>query len=135
MLDDFAVAAVKTGMLASAPTVGLVADRAAAGVLPSLVVDPVMVASTGRRLLDDDAVDAYRTRLVPQALVVTPNLMEAAILAGVDPAGAEDVDAMVELARRVHDLGPLGAGQGGAPAGRPCARGRSRPVTAWPTYS
>ena len=81
VLDDFPVVAVKTGMLATTSTVHLVAERAASGDLPSLVVDPVMVASTGRRLLDDDAVAAYRHRLLPGALVVTPNLLEAAILA------------------------------------------------------
>ena len=85
VLDDFDVRPVKTGMLATTATVRLVADRAAAGDLPALVVDPVMVASTGRRLLDDDAVATYRDRLVPQALLVTPNLFEAAILAGVEP--------------------------------------------------
>ncbi len=106
VLDDFDVAAVKTGMLATAATVRLVAERAAAGLLPSLVVDPVMVASTGRRLLDDDAVATYRDALVPRALVVTPNLFEAAILAGVELSGATDVDTMVDLAARVHRLGP-----------------------------
>jgi hydroxymethylpyrimidine/phosphomethylpyrimidine kinase len=129
VLADFPVAAVKTGMLAVTPTVRLVAERAAGGDLPSLVVDPVMVASTGRRLLDDEAVDVYRHQLVPRALVVTPNLFEAAILAGVDPEGATDVDAMVDLARRIHDLGPTwvlvkgghlpgvhGAGTGSGPA-------------------
>jgi hydroxymethylpyrimidine/phosphomethylpyrimidine kinase len=106
VFDDFAVAAVKTGMLATAATVHLVADRAGTGGLPLLVVDPVMVASTGRRLLDDGAVAAYRDRLVPHALVVTPNLTEAAILAGVDPPDGAGVDDLVELARRVQDLGP-----------------------------
>ena len=128
VLDDFTVAAVKTGMLATTSTVRLVAQRAAAGDLPSLVVDPVMVASTGRRLLDDEAVEAYRLGLVPQALLVTPNLFEASILAGVDPTDAADVATMIELARRVHDLGPTwvlvkgghlpgvhGAGSGSAP--------------------
>jgi hydroxymethylpyrimidine/phosphomethylpyrimidine kinase len=90
-----------------------------------------MVASTGRRLLDNEAVEAYRSDLIPHALVVTPNLFEASILAGVDPAegaGVADVAAMIELARRVHDLGPAwvlikgghlpgvhGAGAGPAP--------------------
>ncbi|HEY5108272.1 MAG TPA: bifunctional hydroxymethylpyrimidine kinase/phosphomethylpyrimidine kinase [Acidimicrobiales bacterium] len=107
VLDDFDVRATKTGMLATAATVRLVAARAAAGDLPALVVDPVMVASTGRRLLDDDAVDAYRHGLVPHALVVTPNLFEAAILAGVEPLGDTDadVDGMAELAARIHRLG------------------------------
>ena len=128
VLDDFTVAAVKTGMLATTSTVRLVAQRAAAGDLPSLVVDPVMVASTGRRLLDDETVEAYRLGLVPQALLVTPNLFEASILAGIDPTDAADVATMIELARRVHDLGPTwvlvkgghlpgvhGAGSGRAP--------------------
>jgi hydroxymethylpyrimidine/phosphomethylpyrimidine kinase len=106
VLDDFAVAAVKTGMLGAAATVRLVARRAADGDLPNLVVDPVMVASTGRRLLDDDAVGAYRSDLVPRALLVTPNLFEAAILAGVAPDGGADIDTMIGLARRVHALGP-----------------------------
>ena len=128
VLDDFTVAAVKTGMLATTSTVRLVAERAAAGDLPSLVVDPVMVASTGRRLLDDETVEAYRLGLVPHALLVTPNLFEASILAGIDPTDAADVATMIELARRVHDLGPTwvlvkgghlpgvhGAGSGSAP--------------------
>ncbi len=106
VLDDFDVVAVKTGMLATTATVRLVADRAAEGRLPDLVVDPVMVASTGRRLLDDDAVAVYRDALVPRALVVTPNLLEAAILAGVEPVEGADVDTMVDLATRIHRLGP-----------------------------
>ena len=105
VLDDFAVAATKTGMLATTDTVRLVAARAAEGRLPSLVVDPVMVASTGRRLLDDEAVDAYRHGLVAHALVVTPNLFEAAILAGVEPTDDADTDTMVDLAVRIHRLG------------------------------
>jgi len=106
VLDDFTVAATKTGMLATATTVRLVAQRAAAGDLPCLVVDPVMVASSGRRLLDDEAVDAYRHGLVPHALVVTPNLFEAAILAGVEPRDDADIDTMADLATRIHRLGP-----------------------------
>jgi len=102
----FDVRSVKTGMLATTATVRLVADRAAAGDLPSLVVDPVMVASTGRRLLDDDAVATYRDRLAPQALLLTPNLFEAAILAGVEPVDDGDVATMVDLATRIHALGP-----------------------------
>ncbi|MEI7858867.1 MAG: bifunctional hydroxymethylpyrimidine kinase/phosphomethylpyrimidine kinase [Acidimicrobiales bacterium] len=106
VLEDFAVAAVKTGMLATTATVRLVADRAAAGELPHLVVDPVMVASSGRPLLDDDAVAAYRDLLIPHAVVVTPNLMEAAILAGVDPARQSGVDDMIAMAERIHGFGP-----------------------------
>jgi len=107
VLDDFDVRATKTGMLATLATVRLVTARAGAGDLPALVVDPVMVASTGRRLLDDAAIDAYRHGLIPHALVVTPNLFEAAILAGVEPPGDAEggIDALTDLAARVHRLG------------------------------
>ncbi len=106
VLDDLPVASVKTGMLGSTGTIALVAQRAAAGQLPRLVVDPVMVASTGRPLLDGDGIAAYRDLLLPHALVLTPNLWEAAILAGVEPPSACDLEGMVSLARRIHELGP-----------------------------
>ena len=80
VLDDFPVGAVKTGMLATSDLVGLVADAAAAGRLPRLVVDPVLVSATGHRLLDEDALATYRDRLLPHAAVVTPNLPEASAL-------------------------------------------------------
>jgi hydroxymethylpyrimidine/phosphomethylpyrimidine kinase len=105
VLADLPVAAVKTGMLASVETIEVVSKRAAAGELPNLVVDPVMVASTGRPLLDEDGIEAYRRHLVGQALVVTPNLWEAALLAGVDPAQVTDVEGMARVARHLHALG------------------------------
>jgi len=82
VLDDLPVRAVKTGMLATAEVVELVADLAAAGRLPNLVVDPVMAASVGTRLLDEDAEHLYRTRLLPAATVFTPNRQEAEVLLG-----------------------------------------------------
>jgi hydroxymethylpyrimidine/phosphomethylpyrimidine kinase len=82
VLADLPVAAVKTGLLATADTVGAVAVLAAAGRLPHLVVDPVLVASTGRRLLEPDAEDRYRADLFPHAEVVTPNRAEAGVLLG-----------------------------------------------------
>jgi hydroxymethylpyrimidine/phosphomethylpyrimidine kinase len=106
VIDDLGVAAVKTGMLGSAEMVEAVGRRAATGDLPRLVVDPVMVAATGRILLAEGGIDAYRQRLLPHALIVTPNLWEAAILAGVEPATVRDVDDMIELARRIHGFGP-----------------------------
>ncbi len=105
VLDDLPVAATKTGMLGGAPTVEVVAARAAGGGLPNLVVDPVLVASTGRPLLDEAGVAAYRRLLLPHALVATPNSREAAVLVG-GSEPPEDVAAMAELARRLHDLGP-----------------------------
>ena len=82
VLADLPVAAVKTGMLATVEIVELVARRAAAGDLPHLVVDPVMVASSGDRLLAEDAEAAYRELLFPHAEVITPNLLEASVIVG-----------------------------------------------------
>jgi hydroxymethylpyrimidine/phosphomethylpyrimidine kinase len=106
VFEDFRVASVKTGMLGTASVVEAVGRRAAHGDLPRLVVDPVMVASTGRIFLDDQGVDAYRLHLLPHTLVTTPNLWEAGLLAGVDPGSLRDIEAMGEVARRIHDLGP-----------------------------
>jgi hydroxymethylpyrimidine/phosphomethylpyrimidine kinase len=103
VLDDLPVAAVKTGMLATAANVRVVAELAAAGRLPNLVVDPVMVSSSGDRLLDDDAVAAYLDELLPHALVLTPNSREAiALLGWKDPIANVDEqhDAAEALARK-----------------------------------
>ena len=80
VLGDFPVGAVKTGMLATTELVALVAARAAAGELPNLVVDPVLVSATGHRLLEEGALAAYRDLLLPHATIATPNLEEAAVL-------------------------------------------------------
>lgn len=82
VLDDFDVSATKTGMLATAAVVAMVARLAAERRLRNLVVDPVMVASSGDRLLDRDAVGEYREALLPLAAVVTPNVHEAEMLLG-----------------------------------------------------
>ena len=89
LADDLPPAATKSGMLADAEIIEVVADGLAAGAFGPYVLDPVMVAASGARLLEEGAVDALRERLVPMARLVTPNLHEAAILAGtpvVDPA-------------------------------------------------
>ncbi len=106
ILDDFEVRAAKTGLLGSPEVVAAVAARARAEAFPPLVVDPVLVASTGRALVTADTVDAYREELLATALVVTPNVREAAVLAGTDPAAVRDVGAMAHLARRIHRFGP-----------------------------
>jgi hydroxymethylpyrimidine/phosphomethylpyrimidine kinase len=103
VLGDLPVAAVKTGMLATEEVVRAVGDIAAAGRLPHLVVDPVLVSSTGARLLDDGAERAYVDALFPHALVVTPNTREASALVGGTVATAADArEAAVEIGR----LGP-----------------------------
>ena len=102
VVSDLRPAAVKTGMLATAATVAAVARRAARGELPNLVVDPVMVATTGRRLLERQAERAYLEQLVPHALVVTPNLREASVLVQRDLSSVDD---MTTAARQLAETG------------------------------
>lgn len=90
--DDFRIGAVKLGMLASAEVIHVVADALEAHRPGWLVVDPVMVATSGARLLEPEALDALRTRLLPLADVLTPNIPEAELLLGhaiVDGQAAE----------------------------------------------
>lgn len=99
---DMPVAAAKTGMLATAAIVAAVADAIARLALPFVVVDPVMVAKSGDRLLDPEAEAAYRDRLLPLATVVTPNLPEAEALLGRPVRTLSD---MREAARALHAMG------------------------------
>ena len=100
---DIQVHATKTGMLASAAIVEAVAAAIAELDLPLVVVDPVMLAKSGDRLLDDDALMAMKRELLPRALVVTPNIPEAEVLSGRTIASLDDAR---EAARRIHALGP-----------------------------
>jgi len=102
VLDDLAVRSVKTGMLATLETLAAVGALAARGRLANLVVDPVMVASTGDRLLAGGAEAAYRELLLPFAYVVTPNVAEAALLVG---AQLRNLDDMRAAARELHRTG------------------------------
>ncbi|HUL60675.1 MAG TPA: bifunctional hydroxymethylpyrimidine kinase/phosphomethylpyrimidine kinase [Anaeromyxobacteraceae bacterium] len=112
---DMPVAATKTGMLASAAIIGAVADAAARLTLGPLVVDPVMVAKSGDRLLDAAAERAYVERLFPRAALVTPNLHEAEALLG---RSVRDVAAMRAAARDLCGLGaPAVLVKGGALGG------------------
>ncbi|NNC90678.1 MAG: bifunctional hydroxymethylpyrimidine kinase/phosphomethylpyrimidine kinase [Akkermansiaceae bacterium] len=90
LLAAYPVAAIKTGMLGSKRHVVAVAELLSRVDIP-LVVDPVMVASTGDPLVPDDAVEAYRDRLLPLARVMTPNLPEAEALLGSDRGDAESM--------------------------------------------
>lgn len=100
---DLAVGAIKTGMLADRTTVETVAEGLAQFRRVPLVVDPVMVATSGDVLLAPDAIDAVRTRLFPLATVVTPNLREAARL--LDAAVATSEDEMEAQGRSLLALG------------------------------
>src|SRR5262245_53938985 len=100
VFDDIGVDAAKTGMLFSTRLIETVGAFLEEHRVP-LVVDPVMVASSGAKLLEDDAVEALVTRLFPLATVVTPNAEEAAVLLGPGEAG--------EQARRLVELGASAA--------------------------
>jgi hydroxymethylpyrimidine/phosphomethylpyrimidine kinase len=103
VLSDLRVGATKTGMLGTEDVIRHVADRAARGRLPNLVVDPVLVSSTGARLLDPGAERAYLDELFPYALVITPNTREAAALLG------HDVVTVTDARAAAYELGRYGA--------------------------
>ncbi len=102
VVEDLAPAAVKTGMLATAELVGVVAELIERHALRAFVLDPVMVATSGDRLLDRDAEGAVAERLLPLAALVTPNLDEARILTGLPVAGEEG---QLEAARALVEMG------------------------------
>ena len=114
VFSDLAVGAVKIGMLGNAAVVAAVAAGLARHSHIPVVLDPVMVATSGERLLTPDAVEALREKLVPLALVVTPNLPEAAAL--VDAPQAATEDEMVRQAERLLASGakavPMKGGHG-----------------------
>lgn len=103
VFGDFQVKAAKTGMLWSAEIIHAVARELARHPAVPLVVDPVMVATSGDRLLRDEAVAAYREVLLPRAALVTPNLHEAEILSG---RSINTVAGMEEAALEIAQLGP-----------------------------
>ena len=105
VLDDFEVRSVKTGMLANGGVVDAVADLAEGGRLPGLVVDPVLVSSTGHPLVEPDGITAYLERLLPQALVATPNLREASVLSGTKVETLVPLEARVAVAEKIRTRG------------------------------
>ena len=100
--DDFRVGAVKLGMLATAEVIHAVADALQHHRPSAIVLDPVMVATSGARLLADDALDALRTRLLPLSTLLTPNIPEAEVLLGCAIANAGAADAAL---LQLRDLG------------------------------
>jgi hydroxymethylpyrimidine/phosphomethylpyrimidine kinase len=103
VVEDLEVQAAKTGMLSSAEIIETVAAAIQAHRIGNLVVDPVMVAKGGARLLREDAVDALRTRLLPLAAVLTPNLPEVEVLLG---RRVTTLDERRQAARDLLALGP-----------------------------
>jgi hydroxymethylpyrimidine/phosphomethylpyrimidine kinase len=101
--SDLKIAAIKTGMLGDFETVTTVAALLARLKPPFLVVDPVMVATSSDRLLDEDAISAVREKLIPLADLITPNIPEAAALLD-QPHATTDLD-MQDQARQLLKLG------------------------------
>ena len=99
---DIGVDSAKTGMLSTGDIIEAVADALEETSIRNLVVDPVFVSKHGDALLRDDAVDALKKRVVPLAVLVTPNLHEASGLAGFDVATRRDME---EAAQAILDLG------------------------------
>ena len=103
VLGDFAVGAIKTGMLLNRPLIEATAAALAPLALPKLI-DPVMVSRAGAPLLEADAIEAYRQLLLPQAELITPNLHEARLLSGDD--GLNTAAAVERAAARLLEHGP-----------------------------
>ena len=93
VFEDIPPAAVKIGMVSSAAIIETIAERLKYWNAVNIVVDPVMVATSGAKLLRDDAIGTLKAALLPLAEVVTPNIPEAEILSGLEIKGAEDMEA------------------------------------------
>ncbi|MEM9907490.1 MAG: bifunctional hydroxymethylpyrimidine kinase/phosphomethylpyrimidine kinase [Cyanobacteria bacterium P01_D01_bin.44] len=103
VVDDIGVQAAKTGMLLNQPIIAAVADTLKSGVIAQTVVDPVMVSRAGAQLIDDDAIAALCSQLIPLATVLTPNRYEAQMLSGIE---IDTVADMKTAAEKIRLLGP-----------------------------
>jgi hydroxymethylpyrimidine/phosphomethylpyrimidine kinase len=117
IIQDIGTSALKTGMLANANIIKVVASKILQHRLPNLVVDPVMVAKGGDLLLRPDAIETLRSRLIPLATIVTPNLPEAEQLTGIQATRLEKIK---DAAKRILDMGAknvvIKGGHGKGPA-------------------
>ena len=100
IFSDIVPDAVKTGMVSSAPLIRVIVDRLIHYQAQNLVVDPVMVSTSGSRLLEEAALEALRERLLPLAILITPNIPEAEVLSGLS---IQDEQGMEEAARIIGD--------------------------------
>jgi hydroxymethylpyrimidine/phosphomethylpyrimidine kinase len=105
VVSDLHPKAAKTGMLATPETVRRVAELVESGRLGPVVVDPVLVSSTGHALMGEGGVDAYRRLLLPQAAVATPNLREAALLTGRSVEDLMALEQMFDVADELRSFG------------------------------
>lgn len=104
VLSDIGADAIKIGMLHSAEVVNLVADLLEKYGIRNIVLDPVMVSTSGHRLIEEDAVEVIKSRLMPLSRVITPNIPEAEILTGCRISSEDDFD---EIARKLSDNGKV----------------------------
>jgi hydroxymethylpyrimidine/phosphomethylpyrimidine kinase len=104
VFEDIEIGAVKLGMLSRPEVITAVADGLERHRARNVVLDPVMVAKSGARLLREEAVSALKERLLPLVSLITPNLPEAGVLLDLEPA--RDEAGMIEMARALRELGP-----------------------------
>jgi hydroxymethylpyrimidine/phosphomethylpyrimidine kinase len=103
LVGDVEIHAVKIGLMPNAMTMELVVELVRSFKLSNIVVDPIFRSSTGYQFADDKMISIYREKLFPLADVVTPNLEEASILAGIP---VHDVNTMKEAAEKIQRIGP-----------------------------
>lgn len=103
-LEDIGADAIKTGMLFTEEIITKTAEWIAASGVENIIVDPVMIGKVGSVLLREDAIESMKTKLLPLATIITPNMPEAAELLGMD--ALETPEALKEAARQLHAFGP-----------------------------
>lgn len=104
IFEDIFPDAVKIGMVSSAALITTIADKLTEYKANNIVLDPVMVATSGARLISEDAVQALKERLIPLAKVITPNIPEAEVLADMSITSAEDMEKAAEKSMHHTDV-------------------------------
>ncbi len=102
VLTDIGVDAVKIGMLYSSELIEVVARRLISHGIDKIVLDPVMLATSGDALMREDAIEALKEHLMPIAAVITPNLPEAEVLSGINPLGLDDMEKAARIMAGSH---------------------------------
>lgn len=106
VLSDIGADAIKTGMLHNAEVIGVVAEALRGHAAP-LILDPVMVAKGGHKLLLDDAIDALKTRLISRATLITPNIPEAEVLSGLTIRSRQDMEKVAVALQKEYGVSVL----------------------------
>ena len=104
IFNDIYPDAVKTGMVSSRELIGVIADKLTEYKAKNIVVDPVMISTSGSKLLSDDAIADLKEKLLPLADVVTPNIPEAQVLSGIDIFNAEDMIKAAKIISKTYGI-------------------------------